>query len=151
METVLVKANQTSQHSQIGQFLSQNCRYFSQEKLVSLNDYERISEETLDQLSEYFENVFEDIENDELDINYSSGVMTMNLGKKKGTYVINKQSPNRQIWLSSPTSGPKRYDFINGQWIYSHDGSNLYDLLQNELSAALNIPIDLSCMNYHGK
>lgn len=26
-----------------------------------------------------------------------------------GTYVINKQPPNKQIWLSSPVSGPDRY------------------------------------------
>ena len=25
--------------------------------------------------------------------------------------MINKQTPNRQIWLSSPVSGPKRYDW----------------------------------------
>lgn len=29
------------------------------------------------------------------------GVLTVQLGSK-GTYVINKQTPNRQIWLSSP-------------------------------------------------
>lgn len=30
-----------------------------------------------------------------------SGVLTLKLGDK-GTYVINKQPPNKQIWLSSP-------------------------------------------------
>ena len=30
-----------------------------------------------------------------------SGVLTIKLGPK-GTYVINKQTPNRQMWLSSP-------------------------------------------------
>lgn len=30
-----------------------------------------------------------------------SGVLTLILGEK-GTYVINKQPPNKQIWLSSP-------------------------------------------------
>jgi frataxin len=30
-----------------------------------------------------------------------SGVLTLNLGTH-GTYVINKQPPNKQIWLSSP-------------------------------------------------
>ena len=29
------------------------------------------------------------------------GVLTLRLGDK-GTYVINKQTPNRQIWFSSP-------------------------------------------------
>ena len=31
-----------------------------------------------------------------------SGVLTLALGEK-GTYVINKQPPNKQIWLSSPS------------------------------------------------
>ncbi len=35
-----------------------------------------------------------------------SGVLTVKVGGDHGTYVINKQTPNRQIWLSSPT----RYD-----------------------------------------
>jgi len=30
-----------------------------------------------------------------------SGVITLDLGQS-GTYVINKQPPNKQIWLSSP-------------------------------------------------
>ena len=31
-----------------------------------------------------------------------NGVLTINVGGELGTYVINKQSPNKQIWLSSP-------------------------------------------------
>ena len=31
-----------------------------------------------------------------------SGVLTLALGPGKGTYVLNKQAPNRQLWLSSP-------------------------------------------------
>jgi len=74
-----------------------------------------------------------------------------------GTYVLNKQPPNKQIWLSSPISGPKRYDwivegdrmhekqetreFVNGQWIYLRDGSNLTDLLNEELT--LRLPKDV--------
>ena len=34
---------------------------------------------------------------------YQSGVLTLKLGKH-GTYVVNKQPPNKQIWLSSPIS-----------------------------------------------
>lgn len=61
------------------------------------------------------------------------------MGPDHGTYVVNRQSPNRQIWLSSPTTGPKRYDFVGpetgvtGKWIYRHTGESLHQLLQNEL------------------
>ena len=33
---------------------------------------------------------------------FQSGVITVKLGDDLGTYVINKQTPNKQIWLSSP-------------------------------------------------
>lgn len=74
-----------------------------------------------------------------------------------GTFVLNKQPPNKQIWLSSPISGPKRYDWIvesegqnekqgtrttvTGQWVYLRDGSNLTDLLNSELG--LNLSKDI--------
>ena len=39
--------------------------------------------------------------------------MLAHISPNVGTYVINKQTPNKQIWLSSPISGPKRYDLSN--------------------------------------
>lgn len=68
------------------------------------------------------------------------GVLTLYLGNNRGTYVINKQTPNKQIWLSSPVSGPKRYDYDMSErkWIYSHDGVNLDDLLNTELNNMYN-------------
>lgn len=70
------------------------------------------------------------------------GVLTVSLGSTHGIYVINKQSPNKQIWLSSPTSGPKRFDFMfaadnskTGFWIYKHTGETLHKLLDQEFSA----------------
>lgn len=65
------------------------------------------------------------------------GVLTVKFGEPHGTYVINRQTPNKQIWLSSPKSGPKRYDFINGQWTYRHDGKTLHELLDNEIPAII--------------
>lgn len=54
------------------------------------------------------------------DHNIKSGVLSINMGPK-GSYVINKQSPNKQIWWSSPirlmynegimNSGPKRFEY----------------------------------------
>jgi len=42
-----------------------------------------------------------------------AGVLTLSF-PPSGTYVLNKQPPNRQIWLSSPVSGPKRFDYVEG-------------------------------------
>ena len=40
--------------------------------------------------------------------------------------------------------GPKRYDYIDEQWIYSHDGVAMLTLLTDEISQALNENIDFS-------
>ncbi|CAG7920845.1 unnamed protein product [Penicillium olsonii] len=87
---------------------------------------------------------------------YSAGVLNVSV-PAIGTFVLNKQPPNKQIWLSSPITGPKRFDwivegdymhekqdsrpFVNGQWIYLRDGTNLTDLLNSELT--LRLPKDI--------
>jgi frataxin len=38
---------------------------------------------------------------DSYETNYEDGVLSVKLGPH-GTFVINKQTPNRQIWWSSP-------------------------------------------------
>nr|AAH58533.1 Fxn protein [Mus musculus] len=81
----------------------------------------------------------------------TDGVLTIKLGGDLGTYVINKQTPNKQIWLSSPSSGPKRYDWTGKNWVYSHDGVSLHELLARELTKALNTKLDLSSLAYSGK
>jgi frataxin len=71
--------------------------------------------------------------------------MTIDL-QDKGSYVLNKQPPNKQIWLSSPITGPKRFDWVvsgesmhqkegsgSGSWIYLRDGSHLSDILRKEV------------------
>ncbi|XP_035158807.2 frataxin, mitochondrial isoform X2 [Callithrix jacchus] len=114
--------------------------------------YERLAEETLDSLAEFFEDLadkpytFEDY-----DVSFGSGVLTVKLGGDLGTYVINKQTPNKQIWLSSPSSGPKRYDWTGKNWVYSHDGVSLHELLAAELTKALKTKLDLSYLAYSGK
>lgn len=65
---------------------------------------------------------------------------------------MNKQPPNKQIWLSSPITGPKRYDWVVygesmhqkadggiGDWIYLRDGSSLTQLIRKELGVEVVI------------
>ena len=81
----------------------------------TLQDYHRVADETMDKLTAELENLLEENDIPGSDVEYSvdnpyfpleliiqSGVLTLKLGKH-GTYVINKQPPNQQIWLSSPT------------------------------------------------
>ncbi|KAH8323826.1 hypothetical protein KR067_002471 [Drosophila pandora] len=104
--------------------------------------YERVCSETLDALCDYFEELTENAQDlPGSDVAYGDGVLTVNLGHKHGTYVINRQTPNKQIWLSSPTSGPKRFDFVGsqaaGRWVYKHNGQSLHELLQHEIPSIL--------------
>ncbi|CAK1546236.1 unnamed protein product [Leptosia nina] len=100
--------------------------------------FEDICSETLESLCEYFEELIDQSSHLKgADVTYSDGVLTIFFGPTYGTYVINRQTPNKQIWLSSPTSGPKRYDLVlknGGYWIYKHDGVPLHRLLQEEIS-----------------
>jgi len=74
-----------------------------------------------------------------------SGVLTLTYGDV-GRYVINKQPPNKQIWLSSPVSGPSRYDYVvmgdsqqdkqgtgHGEWVDLRTGRTLEGTLHDEL------------------
>lgn len=112
--------------------------------------YEEISSETLETLTEVLEELTESEKApQDSDVLYSTGVLTFHLGSI-GTYVINKQTPNKQIWLSSPFSGPKRYDFVNGVWVYKHNGETLHHLLSRELSKVFKTDIDFSTCAYGG-
>jgi len=58
---------------------------------------------------------------DDVDVEYSQGVLNINLGTK-GIWVLNKQGPNQQIWWSSPLSGPRRYEYVQGdRWVNTRD------------------------------
>ncbi len=50
------------------------------------------------------------------------------------SYVLNKQTPNRQLWLSSPLSGPRRFDWCERRehWVYARDDGALHELLTRE-------------------
>ncbi|RYO75740.1 hypothetical protein DL764_010334 [Monosporascus ibericus] len=104
--------------------------------------YHELSDEYLDNLLNKFETAQE--ERDDLDVEYSAGVMNINISAL-GSYVINKQPPNKQIWLSSPISGPKRFDYVivsdgqdqkegtgTGGWVYLRDGTTLNEILTGE-------------------
>ncbi|XP_029678766.1 frataxin homolog, mitochondrial [Formica exsecta] len=125
---------------------------YSTEYSLSSVQYEKICDETLDSLSECFEELIEAAAHlPDADVSYGDGVLTVIFGEPHGTYVINRQIPNKQIWLSSPKSGPKRYDFINGQWIYKHDGITLHELLNNEIPAIVKNQACFDKCSFSGK
>ncbi|XP_063906764.1 frataxin homolog, mitochondrial-like [Zophobas morio] len=122
-------------------------RFSTSGDLVDALTFEKACDETLESLTEYFEQIVEEDDSFKSgDVSYSDGVLTVNLGPRHGTYVINRQTPNRQIWLSSPISGPKRYDFVvkDNCWVYKHDGLSLHGLLQQEISKIANFRVNFA-------
>ncbi|XP_055298350.1 frataxin, mitochondrial [Sitodiplosis mosellana] len=121
---------------------TQTVRFSSDATEITQLDYEHFCVETLDGVCDYIEELIDSINHlTTADVVNKDGVLTVSLGSTYGTYVINKQSPNKQIWLSSPTSGPKRFDFVYakdgsklGYWIYKHTGETLHELLDKEFT-----------------
>ncbi|EJK49502.1 hypothetical protein THAOC_31620 [Thalassiosira oceanica] len=91
----------------------------------NVGQYHRVADETLesiqDAVEEYLEDNFDaDADGEMPEVNYADGVLTISL-PPRGTWVLNKQTPNEQIWWSSPVSGPRRYEYIESmnRWVYS--------------------------------
>lgn len=115
---------------------------------ISAEKYHELADDYMNALLEKLEAMQEETE--DIDVEYSAGVLTLTF-PPNGTYVINKQPPNKQIWLSSPTTGPKRYDYVmlsegqdskegtgKSEWVYLRDGSTLTDLLQKEVGVDMS-------------
>ncbi|KAH6680033.1 frataxin [Plectosphaerella plurivora] len=116
---------------------------------LSDSEYHELADQYLDVVVSKLEEAQEKREG--WDVEFSAGVLTITT-PNKGIYVVNKQPPNKQIWLSSPISGPKRYDWVllgegqaekegtgAGNWIYLRDGSTLDEVLLDELEVDLSL------------
>ncbi|XP_071907031.1 frataxin, mitochondrial isoform X2 [Coffea arabica] len=97
--------------------------------MLQEDEYQKLANSTIHDLLEKLENE----------------VLTVKFGDL-GTYVINKQTPNRQIWMSSPVSGPSRFDWDQDTqaWVYRRTKANLLDILEEELEQLCGKPINLS-------
>lgn len=115
-------------------------RFFQNE-----SEYSATADETLEDIQDAIDGALEDSGIPEFEVNLASGVLTL-VFPPHGTWVINKQTPNRQLWWSSPISGPRRYEFEDGEWIFTRDESNsttLTKTLQEEIQQIYNIKVDL--------
>jgi frataxin len=106
--------------------------------------YHKIADDTLEGILDAVEQSLEAIPNipEDMEIELAAGVLTMKL-PPHGTWVLNKQTPNQQIWWSSPLSGPKRFEYADGLWFATQTGLALVPLLSQELSHVLKTPVEL--------
>lgn len=99
--------------------------------------YHNIADIALNKLLEYAERL-ED--NFDIEVELESGVLTITLPNKK-QYVINKHTPSRQIWVSSPVSGAGYFELVNNQWqpkrLTDGEEKELFEFIKSELDRIL--------------
>ncbi|EGB04706.1 hypothetical protein AURANDRAFT_55119 [Aureococcus anophagefferens] len=102
----------------------------SSSKILSMLAYHAAADQTLEAILDAVDDLEQ--ERDDVECELASGVLSIKC--LDGSWVINKQAPNKQIWLSSPMSGPCRYECgEDGIWRHTRDASKLSDLLHAEL------------------
>ena len=106
-------------------------------------EYREIANESLEDISDAVEGACHDV--DDFDIDLADGVLNIVLGGH-GTFVINMQVTNKQIWLSSPISGPARYNYDpdSETWVNNRDPDcELLAILASELSELVGAEVEL--------
>lgn len=102
---------------------------FTLEQFVK--EVNKILNEISDQLEDYDLNI---TENNSL----TDGVLKLTFSGNKN-YVLNIQRPNMQLWLSSPVSGPQRFEFDTqtNNWENIRNGKELLSILNEEINQML--------------
>mmetsp|Transcript_64512 Transcript_64512/g.72257 ORF Transcript_64512/g.72257 Transcript_64512/m.72257 type:complete len:218 (-) Transcript_64512:240-893(-) len=142
----------------------------SQSFFENESEFHTVADETLEDMQDAVESALEEYhanrnddttDDEEFELMYASAVLTMSF-PPHGTWVLNKQTPNRQIWWSSPISGPRRYEYDakTGEWMYTRSSDNsssnnknnggdgngimtLTNAIKEELKQIYNIELDL--------
>lgn len=94
-------------------------------------EFAQESEKTLDKIADTIERF--DIEC-MIDVDLHDGILT--LDTEHGTFVINRQSAAKEIWLSSPISGPYHFLSKDNSW-KSRSGDDLFSVLTKELKITI--------------
>eukprot|EP00304_Pavlova_gyrans_P012114 CAMPEP_0206052504 /NCGR_PEP_ID=MMETSP1466-20131121/33914_1 /ASSEMBLY_ACC=CAM_ASM_001126 /TAXON_ID=44452 /ORGANISM="Pavlova gyrans, Strain CCMP608" /LENGTH=166 /DNA_ID=CAMNT_0053427659 /DNA_START=1 /DNA_END=501 /DNA_ORIENTATION=+ len=105
------------------------------------NVYHRVAGRTLEHIQECLE-AYVDDSDDDSDVDFSGDVLNYEVDGR-GTFVLNKQGPNKQIWLSSPLTGPMRFDLCleAADWLRTRDHKPLGDILAADIEQLAGRPI----------
>lgn len=84
---------------------------------------------------------FEELEeNHDVSVELDSGVLSLVMPDDR-EYIINKHTPSRQIWVSSPYSGAGYFEFAANTWMPKRapqaEGKELFEFIKGEVSANL--------------
>ena len=83
----------------------------NQKKIMNSTEFSKIAEITIAYIAEKIE---EQDKEASIDVDLQGDILK--LDTDKGIYVINKQSAVKEIWLSSPMSGPYHFFYEQGEW-----------------------------------
>lgn len=88
------------------------------------SEFSKIAETTIAYIAKKIEE-----QDSSIDIDLQGDIL--NIDTADGTYVINKQSAAKEIWLSSPVSGPYHFFYNQEKW-RNRAGLDLMNILTNE-------------------
>lgn len=90
-------------------------------------EFSKLAEQTIALIADIIETEDKDCL---IDVDFHGDIL--NLTTASGIFVINKHSAAKEIWLSSPISGPYHFAYISGTW-QSKNSINLIEILEREL------------------
>eukprot|EP00698_Gefionella_okellyi_P017215 TRINITY_DN49_c0_g1_i1.p1 TRINITY_DN49_c0_g1~~TRINITY_DN49_c0_g1_i1.p1 ORF type:complete len:178 (-),score=9.18 TRINITY_DN49_c0_g1_i1:16-549(-) len=110
---------------------------------ATVGSFNRLAADTVMYVQEQIEEVAEAFTGG-ADVDYADGVLTVSVNGV-GTFVLNRQTPARQLWYSSPISGPSHYqlDSVKG-WVDVRNQQSLWTVLSSEFSSALKTSLQFS-------
>jgi frataxin len=108
---------------------------FNTNNKIDSERYVKEVDKTLNYISDYLEGLELEITDNIL---LADGVLKITLAKNKN-YVLNIQRINLQLWLSSPISGPQRFEFDleTNTWKNNRNSKDLYEILSEEFNKIL--------------
>jgi CyaY protein len=90
-------------------------------------DFHDLASKTISSIAQQIEEL--DLHS-ELDVSIDNDVLKIESGF--GIYIINKNSALKEIWLSSPVSGPHHFTYAGQSWL-SKSQTNMIDVINQEL------------------
>lgn len=95
----------------------------------------------IDQTLDALEKAVENLELDEIDLETSDGILTIEF-EDGAKFILSRQSATDQIWLAEPTNG-WRFDYQHGKWISPKNSLDLVSFLEKLISDKMGQSITL--------
>ena len=107
-------------------------------EIMEESDYHIEADKALDDLLEFLEKSEESYD---IEPELESGVLSV-IMPDDSEYVINKHTPSRQIWVSSPFTGAGYFEFDGKNWLPKRSeaaqGQSLFNFITSEITKKLD-------------